>query len=237
MKKLLIIALLLISAHVMNAQDSSIIKSRFRVTQSAAFAILYGNDDDKQNEADYNTPADGVDLGDVADNIDDKIGSNLGANVEYSLTFIPGKISDGVFKDNPLGFAFSLGTVLSVDNSGEYFTFDGLLKIGIETGYDHSMGVGLDFLFGTGKSPGFAYFLDEGNTGSEPIPYTEWCLKNGFQFWVRTGLIRQILPNSTTSLFVRYVYSMEPDEIESEDTFLFWQEEALQIGLLVSFKF
>lgn len=241
MKRLFIFALLLISAQVMNAQDSlSIVKNKFRITQSVSLAILYGNDSDKETETDYNnTSADGANLGDVADNIDAKIGANLGTNIEYSLKFIPGKLSDGIFKDNPFGFALDLGLVLAADKQSEYgFTFDGLLKVGIETGFDHSMGVGLDFLFGTGKSPGFAYFLEEGTPNSEPIPYTEWCFKNGFQFWVRSGLIKQLLPNSTTSIFVRYVYSQEPkDAISDENVFLFWQEEALQIGLLISFKF
>ncbi len=241
MKKLFLFALLVLSAQVINAQDSlSIKKNKFRITQSVSLAILYGNDSDKETETDYNnTSADGANLGDVADNIDAKIGANLGINIEYSLKFIPGKLSDGIFKDNPFGFAIDLGLILAADKQSEYgFTFDGLLKVGIETGYDHSMGLGFDFLFGTGKSPGFIYFFDEETTNNEPIPYTEWCFKNGFQFWVRSGLIKQLLPNSTTSIFVRYVYSQEPkDAISDENVFLFWQEEALQIGLLISFKF
>lgn len=216
----------------------SIKKNKFRITQSVSLAILYGNDSDKENETNYEAPADGVNLGDVADNIDTKIGANLGTNIEYSLKFIPGKLSNGIFHDNPFGFAFDFGLILAADKQSQYgFTFDGLLKVGIETGYDHSMGLGFDFLFGTGKSPGFIYFFDDA-TNSEPIPYTEWCLKNGFQFWVRSGLIKQLLPNSTTSIFVRYVYSQEPkDAISDENVFLFWQEEALQIGLLINFKF
>lgn len=236
MKKVFLITLLIISAQVVNAQDSlGIVKNKFRVTQSFSFAILYGKDDDK----DTDTPADEDELNDVADNIEDEIGSNLGINGEYSLTFIFGNNENGVFKDNPLGFALSPGIVFSVDNSGEYSTFDALLKFGIETGYGHSMGCGLDLLFGTGKSLGFIYFYEEGsNKLDDPIQYTEWCMKNGFQAWVRTGLLKQIVPNSTTSLFVRYVYSKEPAGMEDEDgVFFFWQEEAWQIGFLINFKF
>lgn len=241
MKKVFLITLLIISAQVVNAQDSlGIVKNNVRATQSISFAVSYGKDNDKDSQNNYNTPADGADLNDVANNIEDEIGGNLGINIEYSLTFITGKKSDGVFKDNLLGFALSPGIILSFDNSGEYSTFDALLKLGIETGYGHSMGCGLDLLFGTGKSPGFIYFYEEGSNevNNDPIPYTAWCLKNGFQFWVRTGLFRQFLPNSTTSLFVRYVYSKEPDGMESyENTFFFWQEEAWQIGFLINFKF
>ena len=80
-----------------------------------SLAILYGNDSDKETETDYNNTADGANLGDVADNIDAKIGANLGTNIEYSLKFIPGKLSDGIFKDNPFGFAIDLGMILAAD--------------------------------------------------------------------------------------------------------------------------
>jgi hypothetical protein len=235
MKRLFIYALLILSAQVVSAQ---IVKNNFRVTQYASYAIIGGKDGDKQNESDYdNTPANGTNLGDVANSIDDEIVTNLGSNVEYALTFIPGrKSNDGGFVDNLLGFAMSPGLILSFDKQGGLYTFNGMLKFGVEVGHDHPIGMGVDILFGGGKSSCFAYFLEENGNDNEPLAYTEWCFKNGFQFWVRTGLLKQFFPNSTTSIFLRYVYSMEPYAMEAdENVFFFWQEEAWQMGFRLTF--
>lgn len=223
MKKLTFIAIVvLMTCATVHAQTDSlsIVKDKVKFSQTVAIATLFGGDND---QTDYSF----TDKEDAAEDIDSKA-SGFGTNIDYSLKIIPRK--------NPFGLALNLGFIASIDKQNGYFTMDGLLKIGFETGNEHAMGLGIDLLFGGGKSPGYIYDLSE--TEAEPVPYTDWCLKNGIQVWLRTGLIKSLLPNSTTSIFVRYVYSKEPNQDlpEIEDLFFFWQEESLQVGFLVEFK-
>jgi len=118
-----------------------------------------------------------------------------------------------------------------------------MLKLGIETGYGHNMGIGFDILLGTGKSAGdyVIYYNDDGEIESLSQPFTKWCFKRGAQFWVRTGMLGTALKNTDIRLFARYVYSQEPDPdpdiAESPGIFTVWQEESWQFGLTFCYTF
>lgn len=228
MKRSLLIAMVVIvTCATVHAQTDSlsIIKGKVKISQTIAIATLFGGDKD---QTDYSF----TNMEDAAESIDGQA-TGFGTNLDYSLKIAPVK--------NPFGLALKLGFIASIDRQSDYFTMDGLLKLGIETGYGHNVGLGIDLLFGGGKSPGYIYDLSA--TEIEPVPYTDWCRKSGIQLWVRTGLIKSLIPNSQTSIFVRYIYSKEPesqsqlqDLPEMENIYLFWQEESLQVGFLIEFQ-
>lgn len=169
---------------------------------------------------------------------------NYGLNVGYSLVFIPGHEEGNQLRLNRYGFAYSAGLIASYDKNDDYgVTCDFLLKLGIETGYGHNMGLGFDILLGTGKSAGDYVVLYKDNDDVEMLtqPFTKWCFKRGAQFWVRTGMLGSALKNTDIRIFARYVYSKEPaEDVLSDDEsieFSVWQEESWQFGLTFCYTF
>ncbi|MBR1605679.1 MAG: hypothetical protein IJ660_06200 [Alphaproteobacteria bacterium] len=220
----------------------------FNITQQVGLSISAG--------ADKNEDID--DMGDYANNIDnDKQdhGSNLGFDVEYSRTYQPGKLIGDSLKLNRFGLAYSWGMLVSVDKQEKYGeTSDILLKLGIETGKGHTMAVGADFLFGTGTSAVTLVFdrTTYGQTDSQTdsdydysmYDYdTRWCLKYGFQFWLKSKLLHTGIKNTDIKLFVRCVYSVDPTNdsdflVGNKQTgYYLWSPESWCIGLKFSYEF
>ena len=174
---------------------------------------------------------------------------NFGLNIGYSFVCIPGHIEGNQLRVNKFGFGYSLGLITSFDKQDHYgVTCDFLGKIGVEAGNGHQMGVGVDFLLGSGKSCGnFYYPIDENDSGADYYddedltePYTAWCFKYGAQLWVRSNLLKTSIGNTDVRLFARYVYSVDPHKnstISNNTVENYWVEESWQFGLTFCYTF
>lgn len=87
-------------------------------------------------------------------NLSDKAaGIGVGANFGYSVVFVPGYQEGDQLLLNRFGFAYSTGLIFQFDSEKKTgVTCDFLGKVGVETGFNKPIGVGVDFLFGGGKT-------------------------------------------------------------------------------------
>ncbi len=174
---------------------------------------------------------------------------NWGLNFGYSLFMVPGSIEGDQLRLNKLGLGYSLGLIASFDKQDRYgTTCDFLAKLGFEAGNGHAMGIGIDFLVGTGKSAGDYNFTARVEAdGDVPehdedytIPYTKWCFKYGTQLWIRSNLLQAKVKNTDVRLFARYVYSVNPeneDELLREGIDCDWRTESWSFGLTFCYNF
>lgn len=214
---------------------------KHQITQRLEISILGGADDqeDPDDNQDY---ADDLRSGDESN---DTHGTHFGFNVGYSLVFVPGKLEGDQLRLNRFGFGYSLGFIASVDHQDKYnTTCDILSKIGIEAGNHHAMGIGVDFLIGTGTSAVTAVFEEMGANGNDLYGYdTEWCLKYGFQLWVRSNLLHANIKNTDVRLFARYVHSKDPTNdndfvVEGKELgYYLWSPDSWQFGLTFCYDF
>ena len=174
------------------------------------------------------------------DNIPDVISNlNLGMNIGYSLIFVPGTIKGDQLEINRFGFAYSTGFIAAFDRQDNYdVTCDFLGKLGVETGNGHALGIGVDFLFGGGKSAGTIYDLDDEEL--TPEHYTMWCLKYGAQVWLKTNLFTTSIKNTDVLAFARFVHSQNPmndQELLNYNLVNQWVEESWQFGVTLRYRF
>lgn len=214
---------------------------RHRIAQRLEVSVIGGSDSDDGDsgtmQSSYKTQDD------VYDDLQDGGKFNYGLNIGYSLLFVPGKVQGDSLRLNRLGMAYSFGLVASFDRQ-EYYgvTCDFLGKIGFEAGYGHKMGIGMDFLLGTGKSAGdYDFMLEEnGEKFNVNTPYTKWCLKYGAQLWIRSNLLKASVKNTDIRLFVRYVYSKNPEnpaQLAEEGVICNWKKESWTFGLTFCYEF
>ena len=219
---------------------------RHYITQRLEISVIGGSDTDNEESGELHAVYKNED--DVDETLREGTNFNYGLNIGYSLVLVPGQINGEMLELNKLGFGYSLGFVASFDRQDYYgTTCDILSKIGIEAGNGHKMGIGLDFLIGTGKSAGeYSFFLkDENPDGNNEIeqkdlPYTSWCLKYGGQLWVRSNLLKASIKNTDIRLFARYVYSKNPeDENKLMDNGIIcnWMTESWNFGLTFCYTF
>ena len=218
---------------------------RHYITQRLEISVIGGTDikdgEGSSVKNEYDSPED-----------EDKSepGFNWGLNFGYSLVFAPGRVEGDKLYLNRFGIAYSTGLIASFDKQDKYGTScDFLLKLGIEAGHGHPMGIGFDLLVGTGKSAGEYNFTVEDdeaapNNNSEPeemnVPYTKWCFKYGTQLWLRSNLLQAKVKNTDVRLFARYVYSKNPedeDELLKDEIFCDWHEESWSFGLTFCYTF
>lgn len=222
-------------------------KSKFArshyIYQTLEISTVVGKDKDQDENDQENQKAGGdgssqVEPPDVIANL------NLGLNIGYSLIFVPGKVQDDKLQLNRLGFAYSTGLIASFDRQDKYgVTCDFLLKLGVETGNQHPLGIGFDALIGTGKTAGSIFDfndVNENNPEPEQDYYTAWCFKYGAQVWIKTNLFSTNIKNSDLLVFARFVESKNPynDEILWNQGFVnMWLEEAWQFGVTFRYRF
>lgn len=215
---------------------------RHYITQRLEISIIGGSDNDSEEgtglHSAYKSDEDVDDAKSAGTNF------NYGLNVGYSLVFVPGRIEGETLKLNRLGLGYSLGLVASFDRQDYYgTTCDFLGKLGVEAGNGHKMGIGLDFLIGTGKTAGeysFSIQDEDGSTEDVDLPYTSWCLKYGAQLWVRSSMLNVSIKNADVRLFARYVYSKNPeneDELLNQGIICNWIEESWSFGLTFCYNF
>ena len=166
---------------------------------------------------------------------------NEGLSLDYTYGFVFGKTDENnLFTPNKFGFSLNTGLIFSFDKQNRYgTTFDLLFKFGLETGFNHPLGLAVDLLLGTGKSCGdFLYDIttDDGNTEDMEIPYTDWCFKKGFRISVRSNLLNTQLKNTDVRLFFQYIDSKNPyNDAELREISIYnkWQEQSWSFGLLL----
>ena len=177
---------------------------------------------------------------DGASDIVSKLG--FGLNIDYTLTFVPGRITDAGLELNKMGFAWSVGYLAAFDRQDKYeVTCDFMAKFGIVAGAEHPLGVGIDFLFGGGKSAGTMFDLDDEKPEEDPDYYTEWCWKFGSEVWIKTNILQTSIPNTDILVFARYVRSINPynDDLLLKEQKLFnmFNEESWVFGMTLRYKF
>jgi hypothetical protein len=195
--------------------------------ESSGLKQSYKNDDDEQEA------------------VEGKGQFNSGLSSGYTFGLLFGNTDEkGMFIPSKFGFSLNTGFIASFDRQKRYgTTFDYLLKLGIEAGYNHPLGIELDFLLGTGKSCGDYNFSTKDENGTIEdfeIPYTKWCLKYGTQLSFRSNILRTQIKNTDIRLFVRYVYSKNPeneDELFDQGIDCLWQEESWSFGLMLCYTF
>jgi len=210
-------------------------------SQRLGIAVLGGTDNDSEDTStlknNYNTDEDEQE---AAEN-DGQF--NEGLSLDYTFSFILGRTDkNNIFTPNKFGFSVNTGFVFAFDKQNRYgTTFDFLFKLGLETGYEHPLGLEFDFLLGTGKSCGDFIYTVVNEDGAEEdmnIPYTEWCLKRGFQLSVRSNLLHTQIKNTDIRLFVRYIDSKNPKDdaqLSKDGITNKWQEQGWSFGLLFSY--
>ena len=147
-----------------------------------------------------------------------------------------------MFTPNNFGFAVNTGFIFAYDRQKRYdTTFDFLWKLGLEAGYQHTMGVELDFLLGTGKTCGdYVFTTNDENNPEIEVPYTSWCMKYGFQLSLRSNILRMQIKDTDVRLFARYVYSKNPEneqELWNDGIDCLWKEESWSFGLSFCYSF
>jgi len=225
-------------------QPQTPVVGKHRICQTLEIAPIAGKDKDPNDGGDDDRNHDGKadNLPDIASNI------NLGMNIGYTISFVPGKMVDGKFKDNPLGFAYNTGFIAAFDHQDKYeITYDFLGKFGLETGHDHTLGIGVNLLFGGGKSAGTFFDLDDIEDGKEgdniqlePEEYTMWCMKTGVEIRVRINLLTTNVKNMDVYAFARFVYSFNPqndDELLKQNIINIWSPESFSSGISVAYNF
>lgn len=209
--------------------------------QRIGFSIFGGSDGEASDAAPSSPLFKQEELSDEKDENDGKF--NGGFAGEYTFSFIPGHMENGVVKLNPFGFAINTGLVFSFDKQDYYgVTCDLLGKVGFEAGFGHKVGFEVDFLFGGGKSCGAYYHLfdtdSDGSVADEAItgdPYTAWCPKLGGEVSFRSGLLTG---NKNAKLFARFIHSCNPNKLSDAKavaTQTTWFADSWQIGLTYYF--
>jgi hypothetical protein len=187
-----------------------------------------------------------------ADDLASKVpGLNVGANFGYSVVFVPGYQENDQLLLNRFGFAYSVGVIFQFDNEKKVgVTCDFLGKIGVETGFNKPIGVGVDFLFGGGKTAQAVVDVtnvDFENPDVDDLIITQenlWCAKTGTQLWLRLNFLTKSVNNFDTALFTRFVYSFRPysdaeyaHRAEMYDEIAFWQHESWSFGFTMTYFF
>ena len=230
---------------------------RHHIFQRLEISAMGGSD--QQEDLDMDDHSDQLENGQNSDPNQVHLGLNFG----YSLGFIPGRIVDDKLRLNSFGFGYSFGFIAAVDSQEKFgATCDFLAKLGVETGYNHAFGIGIDALIGGGTSAVTMAFdaSDDASTDainapdapdapdasySQPMTDydTRWCLKYGFQISLRSNLLHANIKNTDVRIFARYIYSVDPT---NDNDFMFdgkqigyyvWSPDSWQIGLSFCHEF
>lgn len=174
---------------------------------------------------------DAEDYGDDAENH-----QKYGGGIKYSRLYMKGSEVDGVWKPNPLYFAWSLGGLASYSYEHEIGSYVSLMgKVGAQIGSDICIGV--DALMGGGITPYNTFLTNDVNYNL--INKSVLCFKYGIQFWGSLNFSK----DTYTAVFGRYIRSVKPRggnfslsnewELVYED----FDPNSWTVGLAVGYKF
>lgn len=171
------------------------------------------------------------DYGDDAENH-----HKYGGGIKYSRVYIKGEEVDGVWKPNPLGFAYSWGGLVSFSHESEIGLYvDAMGKAGIQIGNDICFGV--DALVGAGITPFNTFITNDMN--HQIINKSVWCFKYGLQLWGSLNFSK----DTYTAIYGRLINSIRPNdgefnlpkdwEVVLED----FDPSSWTVGLAIGYKF
>ncbi|MBR1601172.1 MAG: hypothetical protein IJ677_06285 [Alphaproteobacteria bacterium] len=171
------------------------------------------------------------DYGDDAENH-----QKYGGGIKYSRVYIKGEEVDGVWKPNPLGFAYSWGGLVSFSHESKIGLYvDAMGKAGVQIGNDICFGV--DALVGAGITPFNTFITNDMN--HQIINKSVWCFKYGLQLWGSLNFSK----DTYTAIYGRYINSVRPNdgefnlpkdwEVVLED----FDPSSWTVGLAIGYKF
>lgn len=162
--------------------------------------------------------------------------NKIGAGIQYSHIYISGTETDGQWKPNPMGFAWSWGGILTYSyeqDMGSYVNAMG--KAGIQVGQD--IAIGVDGLLGCGVTPYNTFYTNYIN--HSVLNQSTFCLKYGLQLWGTLTYAK----DAYTMVYARYIRSVKPKndfsnlpegwELVVKD----FDPSSWTVGLAVGYKF
>lgn len=178
--------------------------------------------------------ADKVDEKDYGD--DTKNEHKFGGGIKYSRVYLKGTETDGKWKPNKFGFAWSWGGLLNYSyekDMGSYISAMG--KVGVQIGHD--IVIGIDGFLGGGVTPYNTFYTNGINHSL--LKKSAFCLKYGVQLWGSLNFTR----DTYTAIYGRYIRSAKTSsavanlpkdwEMIVED----FDPSSWSVGLAVGYKF
>lgn len=181
-----------------------------------------------------NPAADKISYDDYGDDTENN--NKYGFGIEYSHVYIRGYEENGVWKANPLGFAWSWGGLVSYSyekDMGSYFSMMG--KVGIQLGNDITFGV--DALVGGGITPYNSFYTN--GYQHAVVNKSVYGFKYGVQAWGSLNFSK----NTYTAVYGRYIRSVKPsdDQYDANDDWDLvladFDPSNWTVGLAVGYKF
>ena len=174
---------------------------------------------------------DAEDYGDDAENH-----QKFGGDIKYSREYMLGKIVDGVWVPNSVGFAWSWGGLISYSYEKEIGSYVNLMgKAGVQIGNDICIGV--DALMGGGITPYNTFLTNDVNYNL--INKSVFCFKYGIHLWGSLNFSK----DTYTAVFGRYIRSVKPrggNFTLSDEWELVYEDfdpDSWTVGLAVGYKF
>ena len=162
--------------------------------------------------------------------------NKYGGGIKYSRVYMLGKIVDGKWQPNQVGFAWSWGGLVSYsfeDGVGNYVDVMG--KVGVQIGHD--ICVGVDALLGGGITPYNTFLTDDVNYNL--VNKSVFCYKYGVQLWGSLNFSR----DTYTCVYGRFIRSVRPSDGKfnlSGDWEMIYEDfdpNSWTVGLAVGYKF
>lgn len=225
--------------------------SGIRFTKDSTFVPTYEQRKSKPLMRAYDTielsGSLGKDISNLSDAMADKVSEDdygddtenhqkYGGGIKYSRVYLKGKMVDGKWQPNPLGFAYSWGGLVSFSHEPEIGLYvDAMGKAGIQIGND--ICVGVDALVGAGITP-YNTFLTNG-MNHHVINKSVWCFKYGVQVWGSLNFSK----DTYTAVYGRYINSLRPNDGKynlSKDWDVVLEDfdpSSWTVGLAVGYKF
>ena len=162
--------------------------------------------------------------------------NKFGAGIKYSRVYMPGTETNGEWKPNNLGFAYSWGGLLTYSHEsdmGSYLNAFG--KVGVQIGQD--IVIGADALIGCGVTPYNTFYTNCINYSV--LNKSAFCFKYGVQVWGSLNFSK----DTYTSVYGRYIRQVNPSKAletlpdEWNEIVEDFDPSSWSIGLAVGYKF
>ena len=222
-----------------------------RFTKDSTFVPIYEQRKPKPNWRTFDmielSGSLGKNISGVSDAVVDKISEDdygddtenhnkYGGGIKYSRVYMKGKVIDGKWVPNPIGFAWSWGGLFDYSYEKEIGSYVSAMgKVGIQIGHD--ICIGIDALMGAGVTPYNTFITNEINYNI--VNKSAWCFKYGVQLWGSLNFSG----DTYTAIYGRYIHSVKPSnghyelskgwDVVCED----FDPTGWTVGLAIGYKF